>query len=63
MQQFAIHAHVVFGEIGAGAKLSHYLPVHLHAAIEDELLSSAARGKAGLRQDFLQALAALRRLD
>lgn len=58
VEQLAIDTHVIFAWHGACAQLRDDLAVHLDAAFENDLLGGAARGDAGLRENFLQPLAA-----
>jgi hypothetical protein len=53
VQQLTVHANMVALRIGLGAKLRHHLPIHLHAAFENQLLSLAPRNDPSLRNDLL----------
>ncbi len=57
-EALAVDLDVVVRRVGAGAEFGDDLAVDLNAAVEDDLLGGAARGDAGLREDFLQAVAA-----
>jgi len=53
---------LVFGGIGFGAELGDDLAVDAHLARENELLGVAARGDAGVGDDFLEAVKHERKL-
>src|SRR6185312_6544985 len=61
LQQLAVDTDVVAAEVCFRAQLGDDLAIHLHAAIEDDLLRGTARSNARLREYLLQAIA-LRRL-
>ena len=57
LQQLAVDTDVVFAEDGAGAELSDDLAIYFDAAFEDDCFGRAPGRDAGLREDFLQAVA------
>ena len=57
VEELAIDADVVASRVMAGAKGVNHFSVYLNTPFENDLLSLAAAGDAGLRENLLQAVA------